>query len=274
MPQGVSLHSLPIAVRAELKSLPMELAEIVGAHLATAGALLEEDPARALRHAQAARRRAARLTVTREAVAEAAYASGEWSVALSEFRALRRMTGDSVWLAVMADCERALGRPQVSLRLIRDAATERLDGAQQIELVLVEAGARADLGQTAEAVRLLRATYEQVKARGGSARIRVGYAFADRLLADGDDRLARAVFHKVAGWDSEFITDAAERVDTLDGLVIESFEDDADELDADADEVDADDTDDVDTDEVDAGADEVDADDIDRSEGAAEEENR
>ena len=90
-----------------------------------AGQLIDEEPELAYAHAEAARRRAARLPIVREAAAETAYAAGRYDVALSEFRALRRMTGTDDYLPVMADCERALGRPQNALKLAKEAA--RLD---------------------------------------------------------------------------------------------------------------------------------------------------
>ena len=111
IPEGVDTRSLHAAVRAELRSLPKDLAEIVAAHLVVAGQLVDDDPELAYAHAEAARRRAARLPIVREAAAETAYAAGRYDVALSEFRALRRMTGSPDYLPVMADCERALGRP-------------------------------------------------------------------------------------------------------------------------------------------------------------------
>jgi hypothetical protein len=75
-----------------------------------AGQLIDSDPELAYAHAEAARRRAARLPITREAAGETAYAAGNFGTALNEFRALRRMTGRDDYLAAMADCERALGR--------------------------------------------------------------------------------------------------------------------------------------------------------------------
>ena len=97
------------AVRAELRGLPKDLADVVAGHLVLAGELIDTDPELAYGHAEAARRRAARLPIVREATAETAYAAGHFDVALSEFRALRRMTGVADYLPVMADCERALG---------------------------------------------------------------------------------------------------------------------------------------------------------------------
>ena len=93
IPEGVDTKTLHRAVRAELRGLPKDLAEIVASHLVVAGELIEEDPELAYAHAEAARRRAARLPIVREATAETAYAAGLYDVALSEFRALRRMTG-------------------------------------------------------------------------------------------------------------------------------------------------------------------------------------
>ena len=46
----------------------------------------------------ARQRRAGRLPIVREAVGEAAYAAGEFALALSEFRAVRRMTGSDAYL--------------------------------------------------------------------------------------------------------------------------------------------------------------------------------
>ena len=148
--------ALPASVRAELRGVPADTAHIIEGHLVAAAELLDEDPAQANAHAQAARRRAPRLPVLREVAAEAAYQAGEYASALNDYRALRRMTGNDNFLPVMADCERALGRPQAALRLIREGQEADLTPAQQVELVLVQAGARRDLDQKAEAVRLLR----------------------------------------------------------------------------------------------------------------------
>ena len=229
MPQGFDLRSLPIAVRAELKGLPTELAEQVGAHLVAAGELIATDPELALRHAHAARRRAARLTVTREALGEAAYAAGDWAVALNEFRALRRMTGDQMWLPVMADCERALGKPQSALRLVKESASITMRPQDRVELRLVEAGARSDLGQQAEAMRLLRHTLSALPKRAVAGRVRIGYALADLLLTEGHTDDARRQFREVASWDTDGTTDAHERTDALSGFVLEIGEDEADE---------------------------------------------
>ncbi len=51
-----------------------------------------------------------------------------------------------MYLPMMADCERALGRPERALALAKDPAVIDLDEAGQIEMKIVESGARRDLG--------------------------------------------------------------------------------------------------------------------------------
>jgi hypothetical protein len=47
------------------------------------------------------------------------------------------MTGRDDYLPIMADCERALGRLDRALALVREASTADLDRATQIELRIV-----------------------------------------------------------------------------------------------------------------------------------------
>ncbi len=188
-----------------------------------AGQLIEDDPELAYAHAEAARRRAARLPLVREAAAETAYASGRWDVALSEYRALRRMTGTHDYLPVMADCERALGRPANALKLAREADRLELDPALRIEMTIVESGARRDLGQRAEARRLLQQAVQTQAVRPALqvAIVRLRYAYAETLLEAGEQAEARRWFAAAAKLDPEQETDAALRVDELDGLRID-----------------------------------------------------
>ena len=180
----MDIRTLHRAVRAELRGLPKDLAETVAGHLVMAGQLIDEDPELAYAHAEAARRRVARLPIVREAAAETAYAAGHYDVALSEFRALRRMTGTQDYLPVMADCERALGRPHNALKLAKEAERIELEPALRIEMIIVTAGARQDLGQDLEARRILDRAVNSVTSvgRAGAAhrpaalRVRGGFA--------------------------------------------------------------------------------------------------
>ncbi len=189
-----------------------------------AGQLVDSDPELAYAHAEAARRRAARLPIVREAAAETAYAAGRYDVALSEFRALRRMTGSDDYLPVMADCERALGRPQNALKLAKESERRDLDPALRIEMTIVEAGARADLGQHPEARRILDRAVHAVVAPSPElalAHARLRYAYADVLLRAGQQAEARDWFASAARLDTEQQMDAQQRVDELDGFLID-----------------------------------------------------
>ena len=102
---------------AQLKGLPEKLAARVARHLAAAGMLIDDDPETAYQHTLAARARAPRLAVVREATGEAAYAAGHYSEALAELRAAKRMNGATAYLPIMADCHRALGSREQALKL-------------------------------------------------------------------------------------------------------------------------------------------------------------
>ena len=218
-PENFDESMLPASVRAELKGLPKDLANTVGAHILAAGELLDVEPELAYRHAEAARRRAGRLPVVREAAAETAYVSGHYDIALREFRAIRRMNGGDELLPVLADCERALGRHREALELLAslDPGTKKL--GLRIECILVEAGIRSDLGQRGEAMRLLKAAIShRIGPKLGQARLR--YAYADLLEREGRLDAAREWFESVARMDPENQLEVTERLAALDGIVL------------------------------------------------------
>ncbi|MCX4473111.1 Replicase polyprotein 1ab [Micromonospora sp. NBC_01655] len=173
----------------------------------------------------AARRLASRISAVREAVGLAAYHAGEWQTAIAELRTYHRMTGLQSHLAVLADCERALGRPERAIDLFRGADQEKLDQAVAIELLIVAAGARGDLGQKDAAVAMLQVrelTSEATEPWTG----RLRYAYADALLAVGRREEAREWFSRAADVDTDGETDAAERLLELDGVLIEGDDED------------------------------------------------
>lgn len=221
VPDGVDWMQLDPDSRRDLRGLPKDLAERVGGHLAAAGALLDEDPEQAHAHATEARRLASRVPVVREAAGLTAYAVGEWAEALAELRAFRRMTGDDRHLPLMADCERALGRPERALELARSPKARGLDPVGRLELGLVEAGARRDLGQLDAALLLLERTPGLSGADRSAPVVRARYAYADALLAAGRGDEARSWFAQVEAADPDGVTDATERLLELDGVVFD-----------------------------------------------------
>ena len=148
IPAGVSADELDRDALRALTTLSGPNRDIVARHLVMAGQLIDLDPEAAYQHAQAAVSRAGRVDVVREAAALTAYASGRYEEALREVRAVRRMRGDSSLRAVEADAERGLGHPEKAVEIIDATDASSLDLAEQVELVLVSSGARADLGQS------------------------------------------------------------------------------------------------------------------------------
>ncbi|OLF11878.1 hypothetical protein BU204_29685 [Actinophytocola xanthii] len=195
--------------RRELRSLAKPVAELVGRHLVAAGRLIDEDPELALEHARYARTRAARVALVREAAGLTAYHAGEWAEALGELRAVRRMTGAQTHLPVMADCERALGRPERALDLAAEAGSG-LPEETAVELRIVAAGARRDMGQLDAAVVTLQGPDLDPRVRRPWS-ARLFYAYADNLEAAGRTEEAIRWFLNAAEADLDEETDAAER---------------------------------------------------------------
>lgn len=214
LPADITGKELDRAVAAQLKGLPEKLAARVARHLAAAGLLIDSDPETAYQHTMAARARAPRLAVVREATGEAAYAAGHYAEALSELRAAKRMNGATAYLPIMADCHRALGKPQEALKLAKSPSVANFAPEAKAEMTIVEAGARRDLGQLDAALRTLELAPLTSKSRASWV-IRLRYAYADTLEAAGREQDALAWFHRTHAIDSDQITDADERAVTL-----------------------------------------------------------
>jgi tetratricopeptide (TPR) repeat protein len=219
LPEDIDPRDLDPEVRSELRTLTGQLNTLVSKRLVASGLLLDEDPAGALAHAMVARRLAPRVASVREAVGLAAYHTGQWAMAVAELRTYHRITGRQTHLSVIADCERAQGRPEKAVDLYRAANLDKLEPDEAIELLIVASGARGDLGQTDAAVAMLQVPDLQDDDAPWAARLR--YAYADSLLAAGRTDDARLWFARSADVDEDFATDAAERLLELDGVVID-----------------------------------------------------
>jgi tetratricopeptide (TPR) repeat protein len=159
--------------------------------------------------------------VVREAVGVAAYSAGDYGKAITELRAAGRISGSPIYLPMIADCERGLGRPERALELAASDEASRLDRSGKVEMLIVASGARRDLGQPAAAVLTLQVP--ALRARTDEPWLaRLRYAYADALLADNRPTEALEWFRAASQVDPEAITDAAERVDELQGFVFTS----------------------------------------------------
>ncbi len=176
-------------------SLPKTLAEDVAKNLVMVARLIDEDPEGAYGYSRVALRLASRVAAVREAAGFAAYATQKYAEALAEFRAARRMTGGVELWPVMADCERGLGRPEKALDMAGAPEVHKLDRAGQVEMRLVAAGARRDMGQLDAAIVTLQSPeLASHSVQSWTARLR--YAYADALLAAGREDEAREWFAK------------------------------------------------------------------------------
>ena len=216
LPDEVLASALDKDVRRDLLSLDKSNAEAVARHLVMAGALVDDDPALALSHARAARNRAGRIAAVREAVGITAYHAGEWAEAIAELRAARRMAGGPGLVAVIADCERALGRPERALELGRSEQARALGPDEATELRIVLAGARQDMGQLDAAVVMLQ-TPELDPERTGTPAARLFNAYADALVVAGRRDDAVRWFLNAAQADVDGETDAEDRLEELGG---------------------------------------------------------
>ena len=228
IPEDVVIGQLDKTVRARLRTLSKENAEDVGRHLIMAGNLLETDPELAYSHAIVAASRAGRVDVVREAAAVTAYATGRYAEALREFRTVRRLNGSSEHLPLMADCERGLGRPERAIALSQEPEASTLDATGRVELAIVVAGARNDMGNgEAALVSLKRLTVNDPELKA-----RVDEATAGILRSLGRDEEADAIEPAAVAAYDDFEEDVVVfdtvEVDTVEVDTVES--DTADEV--------------------------------------------
>ena len=216
LPQDITSRDLDPSILQDLRSLSKDNAEQVGRHMVMAATLMQDDPQLALQHARAAKERAGRVAVVRETCGIAAYHAGEWKEALAELRAARRMSGGPGLMAVMADCERGLGHPEKAIEIARSEELSRLDAASMVELAIVVAGARQDMGEFDAAVAELE-RQDLNPSRHGVSASRLFYAYADALAAAGRTAEARQWFEHAADADEDELLDAADRLHELEG---------------------------------------------------------
>lgn len=214
LPGDIDVKELDPMVLQDLRVLSRDNADAVARHMIMAATLMDDDPQLALRHARAAKDRAGRVAVARETCGIAAYHAGEWKEALSELRAARRMSGGPGLLAVMADAERGLGRPEKALELGNSENVDQLDQESKVELAIVMAGARQDLGQHDAAVVVLQRENPDLTSTGVTA-LRLSYAYASALVLAGRGEEARKWFERTIEIDEFELTDAKERLAEL-----------------------------------------------------------
>ena len=184
--------------------------------LADAVVALSEDgdPEEAVRAARVAKRAAPRSASVREALGIALYQMGDFRSARTELAAAQRISGRQDLAAMLADIERALGRPERAVALFERVDRSKMEADTAAELLLVAASAYGDLGQPAAGVALIR-RHARWPAELGDHHLRLAYAEGTLAEQAGDLPHAKAAFARVLQADPDF-HDTADRLERLD----------------------------------------------------------
>ena len=192
---------------------------------------MDIEPELAYQHAQEAVRRAGRVDIVREAAGLTAYSTGRFAEALRELRTVRRLNGSSEHLAIMADCERGLERPERAIALAASPEAASLDEEQAVELAIVVSGARLDLGETEAAEAVLSAI--TVPKGNRELAVRVIEARMGVLEAAGRSDEAAALLATLSPKERALLADPDSDAD----VVVFDLQDEAPDADASADAV-------------------------------------
>jgi tetratricopeptide (TPR) repeat protein len=185
------------------------------ARLERAVQLLDRGDARgAAIEAGKAKELAPRAPAVREVLGLALYSLERFSEALSEMQAYRRMSGRADQNHIIADCLRAVGRPDRAVPLAEEALAARgVPLAAKTEAVIVAASALAEQGKVDHALGMLRRIRTRDDVAGPEV-MRVWYVTANILEQAGQRREALREFRKILRHDSSAF-DAAERAAQL-----------------------------------------------------------
>ncbi|HYG72502.1 MAG TPA: tetratricopeptide repeat protein [Actinomycetota bacterium] len=180
-----------------------------------AAQLLERGDARgALAEAEKAKGFAPRSAAVRELVGLALYQLERFREALTEMQAYRRISGRADQNHIIADCLRAVGRPDKAVPLAEEALRTRgVPIAAKTEAVIVAASALADQGKFEQALGLLRRIRTRDDVAGPEV-LRVWYVTADILERTGRRQDASREFRKISRHDPAAY-DVAERLARL-----------------------------------------------------------
>jgi tetratricopeptide (TPR) repeat protein len=185
------------------------------ARLERAVALLGRGDARgAAAEAAKAKELAPRAPAVREVLGLALYQLERFSEALSEMQAYRRMSGRADQNHIIADCLRALGRPDRAVPLAEEALAARgVPLTAKTEAVIFAASTPPDQGKFDQALGMLRRIRTRDDVAGPEV-IRVWYVTGDILEQAGRKADAAREFRKILRHDPGAY-DAAERVAQL-----------------------------------------------------------
>jgi tetratricopeptide (TPR) repeat protein len=179
----------------------------------SAGAFADGDYATAIRLGEQSKHMALRAASVRELLGLAYYRAARWQEASRELSAFRRISGSTEQNPVLADCYRAVGKPDRAIELCDEIDKRAVEPAVYYEGQIVAAGALADAGRIDEAIVRLEGIELQPEV-AEQHHLRAWYVLGDLLERRGRFTQAREWFEAVASADPE-LTDAPERVERL-----------------------------------------------------------
>ena len=141
------------------------------------------------------------------------YRMGQWRKAAAELEVARTLTNTVQHHAVLADCYRAMRRYHEVDALWKELREASPEPALMAEGRIVAAGALADQGDLAGALKVMQKALEVPK-KPKEWHLRQWYVLADLFDRSGDVIKARRYFNLIAGVDREF-ADVGERLRTL-----------------------------------------------------------
>lgn len=194
---------------------PADAEDVLKAYAAAGEALSEGDLAGAIRLLEWAKSAAARSTAVREGLGVARYHAQDFAGAHSELLAYRRLSGRQDQNHLLADCARALGRPEKVAEYV-DAMDPAAVPADRIaEGIIVLASERADRGDIDGALRTLERA-DLAPAEVAAHHVRLWYLAADLSQRAGEHDTARDYLEAISAVDPDYL-DVAERLAALDG---------------------------------------------------------
>jgi tetratricopeptide (TPR) repeat protein len=176
-------------------------------------AYFEGDYKEAIRLGDQSKHMALRSASAREFLGLAHYQAGDWSEAIKELAAFKRITGSLDQNHVLADSYRAIGKPDKALELAEEVLGSHPDAQIGYEAAIVAAGALADMKRLDDAIKWLE-SLDLDPAVAQEYHLRAWYVLADLLEHKGRYTQAKSWFDAVAAADPD-LTDAPERAAKL-----------------------------------------------------------
>ncbi|MGI8427502.1 MAG: tetratricopeptide repeat protein [Actinomycetota bacterium] len=164
----------------------------------------------AAEQAEKAKSLASRSGQVRELLGLTYYHLERWQECSRELLTFKRLTNSVDENHVIADCYRALGRPERAKEMCNEVLRSQVTLETWAELCMVRAGAHADLGEFDEGL----ASLARVKLKSGSIEdlhLKLWYVESDLLEKAGKTQAARKLWEKIAEADPDFF-DVAERL--------------------------------------------------------------